>query len=119
MTPEGKVKEGVRKVLKEAGAYFFFPVQNGMGRVGIPDIVACVPTTITQDMVGQRIGLFTAVETKAPGKYKLSCATPNQQRELKLVSEAHGVAVLADDPMTVRAALQCPVGTSCEVYTRK
>ncbi len=68
MTPEGKVKANVRKVLNDAGIWFFCPVSNGMGRHGIPDFICCKDTLITADMVGQHIGEFIGFETKAPGK---------------------------------------------------
>ena len=38
-TPEGAVKAAVKKILDEMGIYHFSPVQNGMGRAGIPDII--------------------------------------------------------------------------------
>lgn len=31
MTPEGKVKEAVKKELKKRNIWFFMPMQNGMG----------------------------------------------------------------------------------------
>ena len=37
-TPEGKVKEAIKRLIKAAGWYWFMPVSNGMGRHGIPDI---------------------------------------------------------------------------------
>ena len=40
-TPEAKVKAAVKKLLDEMGIYHFSPVQNGMGRAGIPDIIGC------------------------------------------------------------------------------
>lgn len=51
MTPEGKVKEKVKKVLKDAGAYYHMPVQNGMGKPSL-DFVCC------------HRGRFLAIETK-------------------------------------------------------
>ena len=51
MTPEGKVKEKVKKVLKESGAYYHMPVQNGMGKTSL-DFICCVK------------GRFLAIETK-------------------------------------------------------
>lgn len=51
MTPEGKVKEKVKKLLKAAGAYYHMPVQNGMGKPSL-DFVCC------------HRGLFLAIETK-------------------------------------------------------
>lgn len=55
MTPEGKVKEGVKKVLKRHNVYYHMPVQNGMG-------------TPTLDFICCHNGRYIAIETKAPGK---------------------------------------------------
>ena len=55
MTPEGKVKWAVRELLKEHGAYWHCPVQNGMGKPSL-------------DFVGCHRGRYFAVETKADGK---------------------------------------------------
>lgn len=106
MTPEGKVKDAINKLLVRNGCWRYMPVQNGLGRTGIPDIIGCIPTMITPDMVGKVIGQFIAVETKAPGK--LSRVTPNQQRELQGIADAGGIAVLADDVSIVVEALNQP-----------
>ena len=57
MTPEKKVKVKVVAILKEFGAYYFYPVTGGYGASGVPDIVGCYN------------GKFFAVECKA-GKGK-------------------------------------------------
>ena len=41
MTPEAKVKKKVVVILKQYGAYFFYPVTGGYGRSGVPDIIVC------------------------------------------------------------------------------
>jgi predicted AAA+ superfamily ATPase len=41
MTPEGKVKEVVKKFLKEKGIYYIMPATGGYGSSGAPDIVVC------------------------------------------------------------------------------
>ena len=41
-TPEKRVKDKVVAILKQEGAYYFFPATHGYGRSGVPDIVACV-----------------------------------------------------------------------------
>ena len=102
-TPEGKVKKAVKSVFVENGVWYYMPVQNGMGTVGIPDLVACAPITITEDMVGKKIGVFVAVETKAPGKEKNT--TPNQKNVLHGISEAGGVAIVTDNTARVEEAL--------------
>ena len=91
MTPEARVKEKVKQLLKRRDAWFYMPVQNGMGKVGIPDFI------------GTYKGLFFAVETKAPGKkpttedQRWHKATPNQQMRITEIREAGGIAVIADD----------------------
>ena len=40
-TPEKKVKNKVVALLKQYGAYYFYPVTGGYGMSGVPDIVAC------------------------------------------------------------------------------
>jgi 4-aminobutyrate aminotransferase-like enzyme len=103
MTPEGKVKASVKYAMKKLGVWAYMPVQNGMGRVGIPDFICCVPTEITPDMVGKTIGVFMGVETKAPGKIKHT--TPNQRSVLRQIHEAGAVAVVADASDTVTEAI--------------
>jgi VRR-NUC domain len=83
MTPEGKVKDACKRLLKQHGIWYYMPVQNGMGVVGIPDIIACWK------------GQFLAIETKAPGK--LSNVTPNQQNTINEINRNGGWAIVVDD----------------------
>lgn len=80
-TPEKRVKDKVVAILKQEGAYYFFPATHGFGRSGVPDIVACVN------------GLFLAVECKA-GKNK---PTTLQVREIERIRKADGVAVVVNE----------------------
>lgn len=98
-TPEGKVKEACKRFLKARGAWYFMPVSNGMGQVGIPDIIACYK------------GLFVAIETKAPGKK--GNVTPNQERAIKSIQEAGGFAFVVDDPSDLPVIFD-----SIDVYKR-
>lgn len=91
MTPEGKVKAAVKKVLKGADAYYHCPVMNGMGAPAL-DFHVCVPVTITQDMVGGRVGVYVGIETKAPGK----TFTPRQLLTAREITEAGGEVFLVD-----------------------
>lgn len=54
-TPEGKVKDKVKALLTEFGAYQFWPVQTGYGKRTL-DCLACY------------CGRFIAIETKRAGK---------------------------------------------------
>ena len=98
-TPEGRVKDQIKKLLKQYGIWFYMPVQNGMGVVGIPDLVCCYE------------GLFIGIETKAPNKkpttfeQRWNKATPNQKNRLTEIQQAGGIAFVADDVEQVRQLL--------------
>ena len=82
-TPEGKVKRQVKTFLKTIKAYYFMPMQNGFGVVGVPDLICCVK------------GKFLGIETKAPGKrYTL---TANQKAQIDAIHEVGGYAVVVEN----------------------
>ena len=81
MTPEGKVKAKVKKVLDVYEVYYFCPATGGYGRSGIPDFVCCYK------------GKFIAIECKA-GKGK---TTALQDRELDRIQKSGGVAIVVVD----------------------
>lgn len=93
-TPEGPIKKATKAAFDAAGAWSYAPVQNGMGVVGIPDRIGCVPYTIRPEDVGRRVGLFVAVECKAPGKRNNT--TANQDRNLDGIRAAAGIAEVVD-----------------------
>jgi len=78
-TPEGAVKDAVRKILDSMGIYYFMPPGMGFGRAGIPDIIGCMD------------GHFIAIECKA-GKGK---ATALQERELISICNNGGFTFIA------------------------
>lgn len=80
-TPEKAVKDKVVAILKQEGAYYFFPATHGFGRSGVPDVVACVN------------GHFLGIECKA-GKNK---PTALQIREIENIRHAGGVAVVVNE----------------------
>lgn len=80
-TPEKRVKDKVVAILKDEGAYYFFPATHGYGRSGVPDIIACVN------------GWFLGVECKA-GKNK---PTALQVREIQSIRHANGVALVVNE----------------------
>lgn len=90
-TPEGKVKNAVRRLLKKHGIWHYMPMQNGFGMVGIPDLICCWD------------GRMLAIETKAPGKRNNT--TPNQQKRLAEIEEAGGIAIVVDDPAQLQELL--------------
>jgi len=84
MTPEGKVKEKIKRMLREHGAYYHMPVQNGMGKPSL-DFIGCIN------------GRFLAIEAKA----ERGSLTLRQQATIADM-EAAGAFVLViqgvDDP---------------------
>jgi Holliday junction resolvase len=80
-TPEKKVKETVKKTLDSMGIWHFSPFQAGMGRAGIPDIIACYR------------GLFVGIECKA-GNNK---PTALQEREIDAIRKAKGLAFIINE----------------------
>ena len=81
MTPEAKVKKKIVAVLKEHGAYYFYPVTGGFGRSGVPDIIVC------------HDGRFIGIECKA-GKNK---PTPLQEKNLQDIEAAGGISMVINE----------------------
>lgn len=92
MTPEAKVKKKVVVILKQYGAYFFYPVTGGYGRSGVPDIIVC------------HKGRFIGIECKS-GKNK---PTPLQEQNLNAIQAAGGISLVIneDNISTVEKTLQ-------------
>lgn len=80
-TPESKVKDKVVSLLKDEGAYYFFPATHGFGRSGVPDIVCCIN------------GKFLGIECKA-GNNK---PTALQVRELEAIRRHDGHAIVVNE----------------------
>lgn len=94
-TPEGKVKDKVKFTLRFLRAYWHMPVQNGMGSPSL-DFHVCIPTVITADMVGKRVGLYVGIETKAKGKP----LTPRQTTTAAAIVAAGGKVFVIDGDTT-------------------
>jgi hypothetical protein len=81
MTPEKKVKTKVVAILKEFGAYYFYPVTGGYGASGVPDIVGCY------------VSNFFAIECKA-GKGK---TTALQEKNIAQIHAQGGIAIVVNE----------------------
>lgn len=79
-TPEGKIKDAVKRLLKKHGAYYFMPVSNGMGSMGVFDVVCCVN------------GVFLGIECKSTSSKK---PTALQTHNATAAANAGGVIFLA------------------------
>ena len=66
------------------------PIQFGLAK-GSADLIGIKQVTITPDMVGQTIGVFTSIEVKTP----TGRVTPQQRNWLAMVRKLGGIAGIA------------------------
>jgi len=78
-TPEGRVKNQVKKILQEYLAYSFMPVQAGYGMPALDFHCICC-------------GVGFCIETKAPGKVP----TPRQEVTITAIKAAGGKCFVID-----------------------
>lgn len=81
-TPEGNTKKRIKKVLDEAGAYFFMPVQSGFGAASL-DFLCARPSD----------GRAFAIEAKAHGKHP----SERQQVTMERMTKAGWRIFVIDD----------------------
>ena len=73
-TPEGKVKDKIKKILKAHNIYYAMPMGTGFGHAGVPDFLCCYK------------GKFLAIEAKA-GR---GTPTALQLKQLKEIEASGG-----------------------------
>ncbi len=88
-TPEVKVKDKVKAVLKNLGAYYVMPVTGGYGNSGAPDFLVCYK------------GRFIGIECKA-GRNK---PTALQEKNLREIEDAGGSALVVNEENVVDVLL--------------
>lgn len=104
MTPEGRVKDQIKKELDARGfwragtakppevdGWYYMPVSNGMGVHGIPDFVGCWR------------GAFFSIEAKKPG----GVTTANQDNRHEEIHEAGGLVLVVDDVKQLKDFFEC------------
>jgi hypothetical protein len=94
--PEDRTKKAVSAAVKEIwpDAFELMVVPTGFSKNGIPDHIWCVPITITQELVGRKIGAFIGVESKGPGGQLKGI----QAVRLSEIMEAGGFSAVAWSP---------------------
>jgi pantoate kinase len=80
-TPEAKVKEKIKKILKERGAYYAMPIGTGYGNSGVPDFLVCLN------------GEFLAIEAKA-GR---GVPTALQEKNMRDIEKAGGRTLVINE----------------------
>jgi predicted RecB family nuclease len=81
MKSEADVKKAIKKILVDAHAWYFMPVQTGYGAMGIPDFIVC------------HRGVFIGIEAKF-GKNKESAW---QKKQGAAIAEAEGVYLVINE----------------------
>jgi hypothetical protein len=81
MTPEGEVKNKIKKILKAHDAYFTMPIGTGYGAAGVPDFVICYK------------GRFIGVEAKANGNKP----TALQDKHMSAIRGVGGFTLVIDE----------------------
>jgi hypothetical protein len=91
-TPERKVKDKVVKILKDFGAFYFYPVSGGYGSSGVCDIIVCYR------------GRFIGIECKAGS----NTPTALQEKIIRQIQTAGGMAAVIreDNIELVRTLLE-------------
>lgn len=80
-TPEAKVKNKIKAILKSHNVYYAMPMGTGFGNAGVPDFLCCVN------------GKFVAIEAKA-GK---GVATALQLKNLSEINKAGGYTCIINE----------------------
>ena len=80
-TPEKLVKNKIKVILQDGGAYYAMPIGSGYGNAGVPDFLACVN------------GHFVGVEAKA-GKGK---TTALQEDNMRRIRESGGSTLVINE----------------------
>lgn len=82
---------------KSAAGHF---IKYGVGGAGGSDILGLTPITITQEMIGKRVAVFTAIEAKT----KTGKATEQQKNFISAIKKQGGIAGVArseDDALEI------------------
>ena len=80
-TPEAKVKEKIKKILKEHDVYFAMPMGTGYGNSGVPDFLCCIN------------GQFMAIEAKACK----GIPTALQEKNMRDIEKAGGRTLVVNE----------------------
>ena len=86
MTPEGKIKQKIDKLLKRKGIWFFKPQAGPFGRSGVPDYIVCAR------------GAFIGIEAKANKTRK---PTALQTRGMEMIVGTGGKCFVVYDQATL------------------
>ena len=116
---ESKLQRRCQKILKENGAFVFKTHGDIYSRIGIPDLVSCIPVTeaVVRKMLEEgwfrdnRLGIFVGFECKRAGKLHV---IDDRRRAQEIVGEeikkAGGLWFAIDDSDMVEAIVKSMKG---------
>lgn len=91
--------------IKEVGGKYYInnprKIRAGLEGNGTPDFVGWKPVTITPDMVGKQLAVFTGFEVKT----KKGPATKAQKKFIELLGSHGGISGITRDPDDVKKIL--------------
>lgn len=116
---ESNLQRRCQQILKNGGAFTFKTHGDMYSRVGIPDLVSCIP--VTEDVLkkmlddgwfkDRKIGIFVGLECKRPGKLNVF---DDRRRAQEIVGNeiknAGGIWFAIDDSDIVHAIIKTTKG---------
>lgn len=100
--PAKRMQDGSMLVPAARPVALGFGLPNGDPLVGASDLCGWTSVTITPDMIGQKVAVFTAVETK---RTKGGKASEAQTNFVDQVAAAGGIAGVANSPEAAQQIL--------------
>jgi ribosomal protein S19 len=83
MAKEKSLDKRMMKLIRSFGGWVMKVHGNEFTGAGIPDLMGCIPVTITQEMVGHEIGIFFGIEDKRDFKSEPSTIQLQTIEEIK------------------------------------
>ena len=116
---ESGIQRRCQKVLKDNGAFVFKTHGDMYSRIGIPDLVACVPVTeeVLRKMLDEgwfkdnKVGIFMGLEIKRVGKLNVFDDRRKAQEIVgNEIKNAGGIWFAIDDSELVEAIIKTTKG---------
>ena len=116
---ENKLQRRCQKILKDSGAFVFKTHGDMYSRIGIPDLVSCIP--VTEDVLRKmlddgwfkdnRVGIFVGLECKRVGKLNVFDDRRKAQEIVGgEIKNAGGIWFAIDDSDIVEAIIKTTKG---------
>lgn len=109
---ENRLQRRCQQIIKDNGAFVFKTHGNMFTRAGLPDLIACVPMTVSslQEMIADgwfpddKIGIFVSFELKRENH--LDEVSKAQEIVGKEITKAGGIWIATDDSDVVKGLMK-------------